>query len=371
MRLVLHIDLNAFFAQVEINRNPSLKGKPVAVGGGVRGVVSTCSYEARHFGVHSGMPLSDAYKHCPDIIMIPGDYHEYSRQSHLFFDAVREIFPRIQKASIDECYADATEFFQDISDDEEAMYERLFDVQMKLLRRTSLKCSMGLGHTKFMAKMGSDYKKPLGITFLLTPQEWQTKIWPLAIGKMYGIGEMTAPKLEAVGITTIGELATTASEGARKVLGSNFDYLVGWANGLGSDVVSTESSQRKSCSNDVTLNQDTTDYDELRQWLVQCAEDVARQIRREGLVTRTVCIKLRDNNFYTETKRETFEEFTDSSEAISFHALKIFDAFYRGQPIRLCGVSVEDLVKPSAVKKHIQLTLNEALADGGDSGETK
>ena len=248
MRLVLHIDLNAFFAQVEVNRNPALKGKPVAVGGGVRGVVSTCSYEARKYGVHSGMPLSDAYKLCPDIVMIPGDYREYSRQSHLFFDAVRSFFPRIEKASIDECYADATDFLQDIEDDEEAMYERLFDVQMKLLRKTSLKCSMGLGHTRFMAKMGSDFKKPLGITLLLRPEEWQAKIWPLPIGKMYGIGEMTAPKLEAVGITTIGDLAVTASAGSKNVLGSSFDYLVGWVNGLGSDVVSTESSQRKSCS---------------------------------------------------------------------------------------------------------------------------
>ena len=122
---------------------------------------------------------------------------------------------------------------------------------------------------------------------------------------------------------------------------------------------------------DVTLNQDTTDYDELRQWLVQCAEEVAYQIRKEGLVTHTVCIKLRDNNFNTETKRESFEEYTDSPEIISYHALKIFDVFYRGQPIRLCGVAVEDLVKPSKERRSAQLTLTQALVDGGDGGEAE
>ena len=368
MRYVLHIDLNAFFAQVEINRHPELKGKPIAVGGGIRGVVATASYEARAFGVHSGMPVSDAYKACPDIVFIPGDHREYARQSRIFFGAVKERFSRVEMASIDECYADATEFLSDLND-ESAIHDRLFDLQMDLLRRTRLKCSLGLGPTRFMAKMGSDYKKPLGITILLTPKEWESKLWPLPIDRMYGVGKMTAPKLKDVGIETIGDLAQTASGKARKLLGSEFDYLVAQANGLGSDVVVTESSARKSCSNDVTLAQDTTDYDELKQWVIRCSRDVAEQIRKEGLVSRTVCVKLRDADFHTSSRRNTFEDYTDSAEIIAYRAMEIFDEFYRDQPIRLIGVAVEDLVSRKGMRENPQMTLSEAAFSGGKDGD--
>ena len=360
MKLIIHIDLNAFFAQVEINRHPEYQKKPLAVGGGIRGVVATCSYEARKFGVRSGMNIYDAIKLCPDLILLPGDYGEYRKQSNRFFSVVVKTIPTIEMASIDECYGDATDYLQDVETDRPTLHDRLFDLQLSLYRETGLKCSIGLGHTRFMAKMGSDYKKPLGITILLDPVDWKTKIWPLDIGKMYGIGSKTAPRLKELGIKTIGDLATGSIPGSKEILGSEFEYLVALANGFGSDVVSTESRIRKSCGTDVTLPTDTTDYDEIRNRMRECAMEVAQTIAKDGLESRTICIKLRNSDFKTNTKRMTFSTYSNSETDIIYRALTILDSFYRGEPIRLLGVAAEDLKPVGDAAIDLRIPINKA-----------
>lgn len=365
MKYILHIDLNAFFAQVEMNRHPELKGKPIAVGGGIRGVIATSSYEARKFGVVSGMAATEASKICPGLVLIPGDYYEYSRQSKLFFGEVKKVLPLIEMASIDECYADATEFVEGL--DEPDIHDKLFDLQMDLLRKTNLKCSMGIGHTRFLAKMGSDYKKPLGITLFLEPKEWQSKLWPLPIAKMYGVGKKSAPKLEAIGIKSIGDLANLFSPGAKKTLGAYYDDLVGEANGYGSDAVAINRNPNKSISNDITLNSDATDYEELKNYLLICAKAVAGDLKKRHLVTKTVCVKLRNNEFQTQTKREAIDTYTSQEVAISYQAMKIFDGFYKGQPIRLIGCAAEDCLPEGKIKKkETQMTLFDVEKDNED-----
>lgn len=364
MRLILHIDLNQFFVQVELNRHPEYRGKPTAVGGGVRGVIATASYEARAFGVSSGMALARARELCPDLILIPGHHSDYARISREFFSHVRDFFTQVEMASIDECYADATERWGNL--DRTALRSAAFDLQMDLLNATDLKCSMGLAHTRFMAKMGSDLEKPLGLVLLLDEDDWRTRIWPLPISKMYGIGKMTAPRLQEAGVETIGDLVTEDNPRVREILGSMYDYCLLEVQGGGSDSVVTQRAQRKSRSCDITLDQDTTDYDELRGHIVECSEEICADMKRLHLTSSTVCVKLRNSSFVTRSKRETFDGYSNDPETVAYRALSIFDGFYKGEPVRLVGVSCEDL-QPEGERKRpeaVQMTLLDAA--GGD-----
>ena len=198
-----HIDLNAFFVSAECILDPSLKGKPVAVCGQTRrSVVATASYEARKYGVHSAMPVSEARHLCPGLIMVEPHFQWYRSLSEEFMNIVYSITPEVEQASIDECYADMTVPIQ--------AYEKPLDLawnlQRRILRELQLPCSIGIGPNMFLAKMGSDMKKPMGIT-VMRIREVPAKLWPLPIRDMRGIGERTLPYMEDLGIKTIGDLA--------------------------------------------------------------------------------------------------------------------------------------------------------------------
>lgn len=365
MKIIVHIDLNAFFAQVEMNRHPELNGRPLVVGGPFgRSVVSTANYAARKFGIHSGMAVSEAFKLCKDLIDVPGDYQEYSRQSKVFFGEVRKTFPIQEMASIDECYVDATNQLLEMN--EEQMHDYLWDFQMNLLAVTKLKCSIGVGHNKFLAKMGSDYKKPLGLTMLLNEKEVKAKIWPLPISNMYGVGKKTAPRLEILGINTIGDLAQTGAKEVKEALGSYFDWLVFEANGGGTDQLDLSDFDPKSISSDSTFEFDTTDYEEIKNQLISSCQKVGYQLRKRKKVTRTICVKLRDSAFNTKTKRISLGEWTDKDETICFQALKVFDEFYHDEPLRLIGCSLEGCIDKDTLKEtneeSKQMTFDDVLA---------
>lgn len=365
MKIICHIDLNAFFAQVEMNRHPEYKSKPLIVGGPVgRGVVATANYEARKYGIHSAMPVSEANRLCKGLININGDYREYERQSERFFSVVAKTFPLIEMASIDECYVDATEKLKDMN--EEQIHDFIWDFQMSLLNITDLKCSIGVGLNKFTAKMGSDFKKPLGLTLFLKKGDIEEKIWPLKISAMYGVGSKTAPRLENIGIETIGDLASAGSnEDVRRVLGSSFEWFVYRANGGGSDVLDLSDFDPKSASCDTTFLSDTTDYDEIKNQLIECAKKVGGHIRKHNKVSRTVSIKLRNDRFETRTKRMTLSDYIDDDENIIFAVLKLFDNFYKDEPLRLVGCSVEGCIdndddETREIMSFHQMTIDEA-----------
>ncbi len=339
MKQICHIDLNAFFVQVEILKNPYLKGKPVAVGyDGRRGVISTSSYEARKYGVTSGMPVSMAKEKCPNLILVNSDFGTYSRYSYSFISFLRRKFPILEQASIDECYIDVSGKI-----DDENAEEELFDLQMDIYKNTNLKCSIGYSYNKFLAKMASDMKKPLGIT-ILRREDLPSKLWPLDISNMYGIGKKTFPKLKQLGINTIGDLAITTSEDIKSVLGSTFIYLKEEANGYADDVVDTSSFDPKSISAERTFSEDVTDFDDIRSMVNVCANDVFNEMKKFNKTSDTVVLKLRNNSFITKSKRRKLDHFIHSKEEISMVALNIYEEFNHREPIRLIGVGLEKVV---------------------------
>lgn len=336
---IVHIDLNAFFAQAECLRDPSLKGKPLAVGyDGRRGVVSTASYEARKFGVGSGMPMSKARELCKNLIIVDGHFTLYRELSRRFFGYLRKRFAILEQASIDECYIDMTKETQG-----EEISSFLFDLQIALYRSTRLKCSIGCGPNRFLAKMGSDLRKPMGLT-IIEKEDIPTLLWPLPIGKMYGIGKRTEPRLVALGIKTIGDLAQTENDAVKKLLGSMFDYFKGEANGWGNDFIDTSTFDPKSCSAERTFQEDVTGYEEVKDMIRICCEDVSKELKKYGKLATVLSLKLRDETFATRSRRKAMREKSNEESDLFFTAMSIFDDFYKGESLRLVGVAAEKVV---------------------------
>lgn len=340
MKNIVHIDLNAFFVQCEENINPSLKGKPVAVGGSMkRGVISTANYVARKFGVHSAQSIYEAKSLCKDLILVDGNYRLYSKMSHKFMSFLRRRFGEIEVASIDECYIDVTNF---VSDDN--AYDYLRDLQIDIYKELTLKCSIGYAHTKFLAKMASDLVKPLGLTIIIK-DDYKKLIWPLPIKDMWGIGKKTYPKLIELNVLTIGDLANNSNPKVKSALGSAYDMFVAWANGKGNDVVVTSMFDPKSISVSRTLSENETDYDLLKDELIYLCQEVQNNMVRSHKITKTICVTYRTDEFITKSKRQSLSFHTCSLEVISETVISIFEKFYEGEPVRLLGVALENLVE--------------------------
>ena len=235
-KIIMHIDLNAFFATAEEARNPELRGKPIIVGHpGRRGVVSTANYEARKFGVHSAMPTYEALERCPSLIIVPCDFKYYEMLSNSFFSFLRRLTPLVEPASIDEGYVDMTA----VLSKEKDPLAYLKKLQNDILQELDLKCSIGIATTKFLAKMASDMKKPMGIT-ILRKKDQANLLYPLPIESFWGIGRKTSPRLKALGIETIGDFKKKCDENDKdlmEVLGKFYLTAKAWVNGEGDDKV--------------------------------------------------------------------------------------------------------------------------------------
>ncbi len=336
---IVHIDLNAFFAQAEILKDPSLADKPIAIGGEAkRSVVSTASYEARKYGVGSGMPVSEAKRLCPQLILISGNYHYYSNLSHKFFGYLHALYPIMEKASIDECYIDMTDEI-----DKEDAYGYLFDLQLKLYKVTRLKCSIGMGSNKFLAKMGSDLKKPLGLT-IIEKEDIESVLWPLDISKMYGIGKKTAPRLKALSINTIGDLAKTDSLEVKTLLGSMFEYFKGEANGIGDDFVDTSAYDPKSISAERTFHEDINSYEDIRTVVLECCKEIYEKLIKYQKAVLCLGIKFRRPNFQTTSKRRTLDKAITTVDELFYESMRLVDDYYDDKPLRLLGISCEKVI---------------------------
>lgn len=339
-KVIMHIDLNAFFATAEVINNPELKGKPIAVAGLTkRGIVSTASYEARAFGVRSAMPTYMAKRLCPKLIICSSNFKLYSTLSKKFFSFIKQRTSIIEIASIDECYADMTETLKDVKN----VQKYLIDMQEELLQVTQLPCSIGIGPTKFLAKMASDMKKPLGIT-ILRRRDIKTKLWPLPIGSMFGIGKKSAPRLKAVGINTIGDLANSNQDEVKRILGVSYYTYHDWANGRGNDVVDIEPFDPKSISHSSTFLDDTNDYDEIKTMIADLSKSVIKEAKKDDKLGTTVQITIKNADFTSHTRASTVKKPFNDYETLFNKAMILFDKNYNNQLIRLVGVALQNLV---------------------------
>ena len=353
-RVIIHIDLNAFFASVEEIKNPSLVGKAHAVGGsGRKGVVSTCSYAARKKGVHSAMPVSQALKLCPELIINPSDFKAYHEYSNKFFDVIRKwCGNKIEVASIDECYVDFSDYKNYCEDIE--LY--LKNMQKHIKNILNLGCSIGVAPNKFLAKMASDMKKPMGFT-VLRKRDIEKMLWPLDIGDMFGVGKKTAPKLKEVGINTIGDLAKCDNNyEVMQILGKNYYEYVKKANGFDNNEVIDYEVDAKSIGNSTTYEKDLIEEDDIKIELKELARTVSRRICAVSSLAFGVSITIKFNDFTHINRSSKLDEPVCNDDEIYLKALRLFEHnYYYDKPIRLLGITLYDIKDKSDVIKQMNI----------------
>lgn len=347
-KVILHIDLNAFFVRCEELEDPSLIGKPVIIGhSGRGGVVSTCSYKAREFGVRSGMPTFQALKLCPNAIIIPGHYSLYSKKSHEFINFVKKHSTLIEQASIDECYVDMTKTLSNVKNP----LEYIKNMQDTLFKETGLMCSIGVAPTKFLAKMGSDYKKPMGIT-IIHRKDIARILYPLPIESFFGIGKKTAPKLAKMGINTIGDLAKLINEDdpeIKKEFGRFYYGIKDWISGYGSDEVETEPWDPKSIGNSTTFKFDTNNFEEIKEYVRELSKEVSERAKEANKVGYSVQLVLKDDDFKVINRSKKLNKPTNDFIEIFDIATQLLEANLGDKMIRLAGVTLQNLIDPSEV----------------------
>ena len=338
-KIIMHIDLNAFFATAETIIHPEYKGHPLVVGReGRRGIVSTANYEARKFGIHSAMPIYMAKELCPSLIVVPCNFALYERLSNEFFNYVSSYSPIIQIASIDECYVDMTETLKNIKDIDNYLHK----IQDGLFEKTKLQCSIGIAPTKFLAKMASDMKKPMGIT-IIRRKDIPKMIYPLPIESMFGIGKKTAPRLRNIGINKIGDLKTANQIELKHILGKFYFTCMDWIEGRGSDVVEVEETDPKSIGNSRTFENNTNNYEEIKSMLTYLCKLVAKRANEEEKVGTTIQVTIKTSDFKVHSKSVTKPKAFNSYEMIHEIALQTFERMNINEPIRLIGVTLQNL----------------------------
>ena len=339
-RQIIHIDMDAFYAAVEQRDNPSLKGKPVIVGGDAerRGVVSAASYEARVYGVHSAMPASQAKKLCPRGIFLPVRMHRYQEVSEQIITILREYTPLVEPLSLDESFLDVTGS------------ERLFgpalqiaqDIKKKISHTTGLTASAGIAPNKFLAKIASDLKKPDGLVEI-KPEEVQDFLRDLPISKLWGVGKTTEEVLQGMGIWRAGQLAAYPMETIERKLGKFGRELVALARGEDDRPVTPES-EAKSISQEETFTPDLQDPETMKKVLLDQSERVAWELRKQGLKGFSVQLKVRYPDFSLVTRSTTLSSPTDQAMEIYQTALKLLNRTEAvPRKARLLGVGVSNL----------------------------
>ncbi|HYF58975.1 MAG TPA: DNA polymerase IV [Burkholderiaceae bacterium] len=341
-RRIAHLDMDAFYASVELLRRPDLRGLPVAIGGrgdpSSRGVVTTATYEARAFGVRSGMALAVAARLCPDIVFLPTDFDLYRDYSRRFKLAIAEVTPAIEDRGIDEVYLDLTGLPGTARDIAGALQRRVAEA-------TALSCSIGVAPNKLVAKICSDLEKPRGIT-VVGPGDVEARLWPLPAAKVPGIGPKAAAKLASFGVTTIGELAARDAGWLRESFGERYGaWLHRAARGLDDRPLDLDPEPR-SRSRETTFERDlhpVRDWQALARTLAALSRQVAEDLRRKGYRGRTIGIKLRFADFRTVTRDRTIEAPIDDEATIRRVAFECLGRVEMRRPVRLVGVRVGEL----------------------------
>lgn len=371
VRKILHLDLDAFFCAVEEQHNPDLAGKPFAVGGRPeeRGVVASCSYAARQYGIHSAMPMAHALRLCRDLIIVPSRHGLYGEVSGRVMERARGVTPLVEQISIDEA-------FLDVSGRPEPAEQTARQLQALINEELGLPCSLGVASNKLVAKIANTVGKsraqkgaPPNAIMIVPPGEEAAFLAPLPVRELWGVGPKTAERLAEQGIRTIGDLARCPETDLVRRFGKMGAELARRAQGVDDRPVETEH-ETKSISRETTFAQDTRDGEALRRTLRALSDSVGRRLRQAGLAGSTVKLKLRWADFTTLTRQATLDHLTDRDDEIFHAALRLFEQTWaRGRPVRLIGVGISGLETPARqlslwdapqtdADRHLQQTLD-------------
>jgi DNA polymerase-4 len=377
LRWIAHLDMDAFYASVELLRYPELRGRPLVVGGRRahaperladgskrfaslrdytgRGVITTATYEARALGAHSGMGLMKAAALAPDAILLPADFDEYRKYSRMFKAAVRQIAPQIEDRGIDEIYIDLSDLAGATEPGDVDRHADVRDIALRIKsavhKATGLTCSIGLGPNKLLSKLCSELDKPNGLT-IITMAEVPGRIWPLPASRINGIGPKASEKLAALGINTIGELAASDETWLKRQFGPNFgSWLHRVALGLDDRPIVTHS-EPKSISRETTFERDLHprhDRDELGRLFTRLCEQLSNDLQRKGYAAKTIGVKLRFDDFRIITRVVTADAWIQDAASIRHWASQALKKAPLGQKLRLLGVRAENLCKVDAL----------------------
>ncbi len=362
---ILHVDLDAFFAAVEQRDDPTLRGRPVLVGGSVeRGVVAAASYEARAFGVHSAMPMAEALRRCPRAVVISHNFGRYAEASRGFFQVLDRYAPTVEPLSLDEAFLDVTGSERLLGDGPTIARS----IKAEVLREQGLVASVGVAPSKFVAKIASDIRKPDGLC-VVKPQDVLAFLHPLPVSRLWGVGKVTREKLAALGLSTIGQVAGYPEQILRSRLGSNTGaHLAALARAEDPRRVQAHD-KAVSIGHEQTFDVDIADPDVIGVLLLGQSERVAARLRHGELRTRTVTIKIKFADFRQITRRRTLRDPTSDGAVIGRIAKELLsevaidDLHGKRRRVRLCGVSAGNLEPRQAPR---QLTLHEAARERGE-----
>jgi DNA polymerase-4 len=341
-RVILHLDLDAFYAAVEVLDRPDLAGKPVLIGGRQRGVVAAASYPARVFGIHSAMPMFQALALCPEAIILPPRFDRYRECSRRVMDILHQTMPLVEQISIDEAYLELTDQVTSWGDGVGIAQV----LQQRVKGEVGLSASLGVATNKLLAKVASDHDKPGGLT-VVWPEDEAAFLAPLPVRVLWGIGPVTAQELATMGVFTVGDLADRPPEDLHARFGHRAAEMIEQAQGIDKRPVTTER-ERKSVSQERTFSHDLEDSRALRQQLWRLSQGVAHHLQKAGLAAGTVTLKLRYSDFSTLTRQMSLSVPTDNARTIYRTALVLLRRTWeQGRPVRLLGVAGHQLNQPA------------------------
>ncbi len=344
MRIILHVDLDAFFPSVEVREHPELKGKPVVVGadpkGGTgRGVVSSASYEARKYGVRSAMPISRAWKLCPDCVYLRPHFDLYVPASNSIMKILKSHADKFEQGGIDEAYLDISSRVKDFDDAREFAKSLMEEV----LEKEKLTCSIGVGPNKLVAKIASDYKKPYGLT-VVKPEDVKEFLFPMKVRKIPGVGPKTERALNELNIESVSDLASVLPETLTRLFGIWGARLHEFANGIDNSEV-IEEYETKSIGRDTTFEKDLDDEEQIFQVLDGLAEEVHADVVATGFKFKTITVRVRYQDFDTHTRSKSLLFATNDLDILRNNAKRLIAPFLSGnRKIRLIGVRASSLV---------------------------
>ncbi|MFT8362425.1 MAG: DNA polymerase IV [Sporolactobacillus sp.] len=352
-RVIFHVDMNSFYASCEIARHPQWRGLPLAIAGRSEerhGIIVTSSYEARAFGVRTTMTVPEARQLCPQLIVQTPDFDYYRQVSAQFFHYLHRYTDCVEKASIDEGYMDVTQCALD--EHPLAFGQRL---QREILEKMMLPCSIGIAPNKFLAKMASDMRKPLGLT-VLRKRDIQDKMWPLPIGRLIGVGKKTEERMKQTGIYTIGQLAQRSQADVLNRFGHNGEKLRAYANGLDQRPVDPEAWERyQTISHSLTLPQDTRSQQIIDEQLHHLSAKLESKLKQQHVISYELTVTIKYSDWKTVSKRQSVNQPMYTQETIWSVARKLVQKVWRGQLIRLIGLTLSEFQPVTQATKQLDL----------------